>query len=76
MEQLKKPLDVVHSHRGLSLDDLCRQLGHYNMKIRRDAVVGLRQLLSANPELITNELHIIIASVSRRISSDVSVSQL
>uniref|UniRef100_A0A0N5AZ50 Ipi1_N domain-containing protein n=1 Tax=Syphacia muris TaxID=451379 RepID=A0A0N5AZ50_9BILA len=52
------------SYRGLSLNDLCRQLGHYNRNVRQDAVIGVKQLLSSNPHLISSSLHLIIPSVA------------
>lgn len=41
LEQLKTQTDNVVSYRGLSLEDLCRQLGHYNETVCRDAIIGI-----------------------------------
>lgn len=40
LEQLKTQTESVLSYRGLSLEDLCRQLGHYNETVCRDAIIG------------------------------------
>lgn len=72
VEQLTKSEGSYISHRGLSLDELCRQLGHYNLNVRRDSAVGVRQLLSAHPELIPKHLHTLIPAIGRLIACDVS----
>lgn len=72
MEQLVKSDNSCLSHRGLSLDELCRQLGHYNINVRRDSVIGIRQLLSSHPELMPKHLHVLIPAVGRLVACDVS----
>ncbi|VDK71124.1 unnamed protein product [Litomosoides sigmodontis] len=74
VEQLTKSDSGCLSHRGLSLDDLCRQLGHYNINVRRDSVIGVRQLLSSHPELVRKHLHILIPAIGRLIACDKSDS--
>ncbi|KJH53157.1 hypothetical protein DICVIV_00655 [Dictyocaulus viviparus] len=59
----EKPL----SFRGLALDDLCRQLGHFNKGVRSSALVGTKQLLMSNPELIRNHLRTLMPSTARLI---------
>lgn len=92
LEQLKTPAagesSATVSHRGHSLDELCRQTGHFSIAVRRDAVtsklklhfgrsddsrvaLGLKQMLSAHPELISKHLRTIIPSVGRLIGEDV-----
>ncbi|CAG9540705.1 unnamed protein product [Cercopithifilaria johnstoni] len=74
VDQLTKSNNSCLSHRGLSLDELCRQLGHYNINVRRDSIVGVRQLLSSYPELVPRHLHILIPAVGRLIACDKSDS--
>ncbi|KAL4002097.1 Rix1 complex component involved in 60S ribosome maturation family protein [Acanthocheilonema viteae] len=74
VEQLTKSDSVCLSHRGLSLDELCRQLAHYNINVRRDSVIGVKQLLSSHPELVPKHLHILIPAVGRLIACDKSDS--
>uniref|UniRef100_A0A0R3RHC5 Ipi1_N domain-containing protein n=1 Tax=Elaeophora elaphi TaxID=1147741 RepID=A0A0R3RHC5_9BILA len=70
VEQLTKSDNDFLSYRGLSLDELCRQLGHYNINVRRDAVVGVKQLFSSHPELLPKHLHLLIPAVGRLIACD------
>ncbi|MFH4981055.1 hypothetical protein AB6A40_007764 [Gnathostoma spinigerum] len=56
------------SHRGLNFDDLCRQLGHFNANVRKDALIGTRQLLQTYPQLISQRLRDLIPAVARLIS--------
>ncbi|VDK37342.1 unnamed protein product [Gongylonema pulchrum] len=71
VEQLAEHEESHLSHRGLSLDELCRRLGHYNLNMRRDAVVGTRQLLTANPELVPKHLHTLVPVIGRLIACEV-----
>ncbi|PIO73905.1 hypothetical protein TELCIR_04114 [Teladorsagia circumcincta] len=59
-----KPL----SYRGLSLEELCKQLGHFNKSVRRDALMGTKQLLMSRPDLIENHLRTLVPAVARLIS--------
>lgn len=70
VEQLSDSGTVV-SYRGHSLKDLCVQLGHYNINFRRDAIIGLKQLITSNPKLLSSNLHTIIPSVARLICDSV-----
>lgn len=46
LEQLKtQSNEAILSYRGLSLEDLCRQLGHYNETVYRDAIIGTKKEL-------------------------------
>ncbi|VDP58695.1 unnamed protein product [Heligmosomoides polygyrus] len=60
-ETSDKPL----SYRGLSLDELCKQLGHFN---KVDALLGTKQLLTSRPDLIQSHLRTLIPSVARLIT--------
>ncbi|EPB76018.1 hypothetical protein ANCCEY_04864 [Ancylostoma ceylanicum] len=63
-ESSEKPL----SFRGLSLDELCRQLGHFNKSVRRDALLGTKQLLTSRPDLIETHLRTLIPAIARLVS--------
>ncbi|KAK6741710.1 hypothetical protein RB195_009526 [Necator americanus] len=63
-ESSGKPL----SFRGLSLEELCRQLGHFNKSVRRDALLGTKQLLTSRPDLIETHLRTLIPSIARLVS--------
>ncbi|KAK0421295.1 hypothetical protein QR680_015165 [Steinernema hermaphroditum] len=62
------PAHSIRSHRGLSLDELCRQLGHFNTNVRKDAIIGVTQLLGDNKQLMSKHLRTIIPSVARLIA--------
>ncbi|GMH32998.1 hypothetical protein BSKO_00832 [Bryopsis sp. KO-2023] len=49
--------------RNLTLKDLVTQLGHYNAKVRRDALTGMGELFSAHPEELTQHAAMIIESI-------------
>ncbi|KAE9420250.1 hypothetical protein Angca_009500 [Angiostrongylus cantonensis] len=59
----EKPL----SYRGLSLDELCKQLGHFSKSVRNGALVGTKQLLMSHPDLVESHLRILVPSVARLI---------
>lgn len=56
--------------RKLSLDDLLAQLKHYSPSTRRDALSGLRELLTGHPSLLLPALPRLLASTARLISDD------
>uniref|UniRef100_A0A915ERU4 Testis-expressed protein 10 n=1 Tax=Ditylenchus dipsaci TaxID=166011 RepID=A0A915ERU4_9BILA len=74
LEQLKNESATVVSHRGLSLEDLCKQLGHYNEGVRRDAIIGVKQLLESNRGQIPKNLRVIVPCVGNQISTGVGDS--
>ncbi|KAH7718043.1 Protein Y48A6C.4 [Aphelenchoides avenae] len=78
LEQLKtaESAAATVSYRGHTLDELCRQTGHFSLPVRRDAVISLRQMLTAHSELIGKHLRTIIPSVGRLIGEDVHDGQL
>ncbi|VDM56265.1 unnamed protein product [Angiostrongylus costaricensis] len=55
------------SYRGLSLDDLCKQLGHFSKSVRNGALVGTKQLLTSRPDLVESHLRVLVPSVARLI---------
>uniref|UniRef100_A0A915B8G3 Pre-rRNA-processing protein Ipi1 N-terminal domain-containing protein n=1 Tax=Parascaris univalens TaxID=6257 RepID=A0A915B8G3_PARUN len=46
VDQLSTSANICVSHRGLTLDELCRQLGHYNLNVRKDAIIGKMDTVS------------------------------
>ncbi|CEF70207.1 Armadillo-like helical domain and Armadillo-type fold domain and Pre-rRNA-processing protein IPI1/Testis-expressed sequence 10 protein family-containing protein [Strongyloides ratti] len=67
-EQLQEKNAEMVSYRGLTLGELFKQMGHYNLNIRRDAVIGVKELLKNNLSLMSKNLMNIIPSVARLIS--------
>ncbi|CAB3401795.1 unnamed protein product [Caenorhabditis bovis] len=61
-----KPL----SYRGLTLDELSTQLGHFNKNIRNGAIMGLKQILSSRPDLIAAHLRTLVPSIARLLSDN------
>ncbi|CAI4232437.1 unnamed protein product [Auanema sp. JU1783] len=68
LEEKKETGEKPLSYRGLSLDELCKQLGHFNKSIRKDALTGAKQLLTSRPDLIAIHLRTLIPSVARLLS--------
>jgi hypothetical protein len=58
------------NQRNLSLEDLLTQLKHYNATVRKDAVLGLRDLLAEYPQLIALNLSAIAQAVVPLILDD------
>lgn len=65
-----KPSSEPTTKRKLSLDDLLTQLKHYSPSTRRDALSGLRELLTAHPALLLPALPRLLTSTARLISDD------
>ncbi len=77
VEQLRSPPSTdgqARSHRGLTVDALCRQLGHPATAVRGGAIVDLAQLLVASPDLVAGNLHVLVPAVGRLLSDPVSRS--
>uniref|UniRef100_A0A0N4Z957 Ipi1_N domain-containing protein n=1 Tax=Parastrongyloides trichosuri TaxID=131310 RepID=A0A0N4Z957_PARTI len=68
IEQLQAKNTDILSYRGLTLSELFKQLGHYNLNVRRDAVIGTKELLKNHPGIISKNLMNIIPSVARLIA--------
>ncbi|KZT05948.1 uncharacterized protein LAESUDRAFT_726516 [Laetiporus sulphureus 93-53] len=62
--------DVPTTKRKLTFDDLIAYLKHYNASTRRDAILGLRELLDSHPELILPNLTVLINSCVRVIGDE------
>jgi pre-rRNA-processing protein IPI1 len=72
LEQFHDQTSEPVSQRGLTIRDLNRQIGHPSLPIRRDAVIGLKQLLKDHPRLIDANLYDLISSVGRLFCDEVS----
>ncbi|KAF8516107.1 hypothetical protein BU17DRAFT_51113 [Hysterangium stoloniferum] len=65
-----KDISKPTTRRNLTLDDLLVQLKHYNPGTRKDAILGLRELLEAHPALVHSSLTPIIQTCARIISDE------
>lgn len=65
-----KSEDTPLTRRRLSLDDLITQLKHYNSGTRKDALLGMRELLSSNLHLIELHLVLIVTACTRAIADE------
>ncbi|CCM05152.1 uncharacterized protein FIBRA_07361 [Fibroporia radiculosa] len=65
-----RPDEAPTTKRKLTLNDLLAHLKHYNTGTRRDAIIGLRELLEAHPELIAPHLTALINSCVRIIGDE------
>lgn len=63
-EQLKKDTGGPTTHRNLGINDLLSQLHHYNANIKHSALLGLRELLSQNPQLLDMHLSRLLSEVA------------
>ncbi|TFY71908.1 hypothetical protein EVG20_g1081 [Dentipellis fragilis] len=61
---------VPSTRRRLTLDDLLSHLKHYNSGTRKDALLGLRELLEAHPAMIEQCLTTLLNSCIRLISDE------
>uniref|UniRef100_A0A1I7TF13 Ipi1_N domain-containing protein n=1 Tax=Caenorhabditis tropicalis TaxID=1561998 RepID=A0A1I7TF13_9PELO len=56
------------SFRGLTLDELCKQMGHFNSKVKLNAIQGLKQILTSRPDLVNVHLRLLVPCVAVHIS--------
>lgn len=63
-EQLKKDTGGPTTHRNLGINDLLSQLHHYNANIKHSALLGLRELLTQNPQLLDMHLSRLLSEVA------------
>lgn len=63
-EQLKRDTSGPTTHRQLGINDLLSQLHHYNANVKNSALLGLRELLSANPSLLEQHLSRLLSEVA------------
>ncbi|KAJ8494635.1 hypothetical protein ONZ51_g2221 [Trametes cubensis] len=65
-----KDSDAPTTKRRLTFDALIAHLKHYNASTRRDAILGLRELLEAHPELINPHLTALVKNCVRIIGDE------
>ncbi|CAH1790129.1 unnamed protein product [Owenia fusiformis] len=63
-EQLKTSTDLPSTKRKLNINDLLGQLHHYNISVRHDALVGLRELTTEHPAILNTHLPDILEKTS------------
>ncbi|XP_051722105.1 testis-expressed protein 10 homolog [Ctenopharyngodon idella] len=63
-EQLKHGDSGPTTHRHLNIKDLLSQLHHFNSNVKQGALVGLRELLSANPTLVEQHASAVLSEVA------------
>ncbi|KAL7285185.1 hypothetical protein ACG7TL_000278 [Trametes sanguinea] len=67
---VEKDGDAPTTKRRLTFDALIMHLKHYNAATRRDAILGLRELLEAHPELIGTHLTTLVNNCIRVIGDE------
>ncbi|KAI0800897.1 hypothetical protein C8Q74DRAFT_1314301 [Fomes fomentarius] len=67
---VEKDADAPSTKRRLTFDALIAHTKHYNANTRRDAILGLRELLETHPELITTHLTPLVNSCVRLIGDE------
>ncbi|KAI0673507.1 hypothetical protein C8Q78DRAFT_968534 [Trametes maxima] len=66
----ERDTDTPTTKRRQTFDTLIVHLRHYNAATRRDAILGLRELLDAHPELINTHLTTLVNNCVRIISDE------
>ncbi|CAL2036592.1 unnamed protein product [Caenorhabditis brenneri] len=56
------------SFRGLTLEELCKQMGHFNAKVKMNAIHGLKQILTSRPDLVNVHLRLLVPCVAVHVS--------
>ncbi|GJE87598.1 Ipi1-N domain-containing protein [Phanerochaete sordida] len=68
---------VPTTKRKLTLDDLVSHLKHYSAGVRKDAIIGLRELFENHPDVIVSSLSTTLSSCARIIGDeDASVRKM
>ncbi|KAH9937104.1 uncharacterized protein B0H18DRAFT_1112984 [Fomitopsis serialis] len=65
-----KDSEAPTTRRKLTFDDLTAQLKHYNSGTRKDAILGLRELLDGHPTLIHTHLTALVSNCTRLIADE------
>ncbi|TFY52738.1 hypothetical protein EVJ58_g9842, partial [Rhodofomes roseus] len=65
-----KDSEAPTTRRRLTFDDLIAQLKHYNVGTRKDAILGLRELLDGYPTLIQTQLPSLVSNCTRLIADE------
>ncbi|XP_044151032.1 testis-expressed protein 10 [Bufo gargarizans] len=63
-EQLREDSSLPSSRRKLTITDVLSQMHHYNAGVKRDALVGLREILSTHPSVIDTHISVIMSEVA------------
>lgn len=58
------------SRKGLTLKELLQQTSHHNSKVRRDALMGIKDLFTKHPEELRSHLHVVIGKLRERIGDE------
>ncbi|OBZ80001.1 Testis-expressed sequence 10 protein [Grifola frondosa] len=66
----EKDTEAPSTKRRLTFDDLIAHLKHYNAGTRKDAILGLRELLEAHPDLINPRLTALVNNCVRIIGDE------
>ncbi|EKM61169.1 uncharacterized protein PHACADRAFT_247608 [Phanerochaete carnosa HHB-10118-sp] len=61
---------IPTTKRKLTLDDLISHLKHYNAGVRRDAIIGLRELFEDHPGVIVSSLSATLSNCARVIGDE------
>ncbi|CAI2349197.1 unnamed protein product [Caenorhabditis sp. 36 PRJEB53466] len=68
LEEKVETDDNPLSFRGLTLEELCKQMGHFNAKVKMNAIQGLKQILTSRPDLVNLHLRLLIPCVAVHVS--------
>ncbi|XP_067650622.1 testis-expressed protein 10 homolog [Haliotis asinina] len=60
VQQIKTDGSQPSTHRRLSIEDLLPKCQHYSISVRHDGVMGLRELMTLHPHMMTSQLATII----------------
>ncbi|XP_072365034.1 testis-expressed protein 10 homolog [Scyliorhinus torazame] len=63
-EQLKSDASLPTNHRKLNIKDLLTQLHHYSSGVKQSALIGLKDLVSQHPSVISSHLSSILSDVA------------
>ncbi|KAJ7254014.1 hypothetical protein B0H12DRAFT_1050739 [Mycena haematopus] len=62
--------DAPTTKRRLTFDDLVTHLKHYSAGTRKDAIIGLRELLDAHPTVLESSLRTLINATARLVGDE------
>lgn len=61
---------LATSKKGLTLKELLQQTSHYNSKVRRDALMGIKDICTGYPLELKSHKYVVIHKLSERINDD------
>ncbi|KAH9981382.1 hypothetical protein BGW80DRAFT_1434558 [Lactifluus volemus] len=67
---VEKDVNAPTTRRKLTLTDLVTHLKHHNSNVKKDALLGLRELLEAHTELIESSLAFVMGACARMIADE------